>query len=451
MDKELKLQLPAKKDIPKNITDEHILSWLKNINIDPITGNDIKTNSKMYRLYASEALKRKVCYHPILQELAVINNENDKKPLEDTVKFPNNNLIINVFKQYILFLNQRLKELPRALTPEVKKEKFGISRGRGVIYDAIKLIEGLDFDIKKGEDLEKYKGIGKGTIARMNEILETKKLKEMDEFMKNINDGEVRNVAIEELKKVYGIGEVIASKLYDEQNIKNINDLQNAFNTKKIELTDAQQMGLKYYKDINERIPREEMKQLDNMLQKIVNKVNNKLIFNIAGSYRRERPDSGDIDVLITHKEYDEEKSKNSSFINNILDKLKEKNLLLANLGSGSTKFNGIIKLNEQGKARRIDIRFVPYISYYPALLYFTGSGNFNIEMRVRAKNMGYKLSEYYISKIETDKKILPGKTINKKDIIGETPVPVNSEKEIFDILSMDYLEPKDRERGKGK
>ena len=308
----------------------------------------------------------------------------------------------------------------------------------------------MDFDIKKGEDLEKYKGIGKGTIARMNEILSTKKLKEIEEFMNNINEGEVRNVAIEELKKVYGIGEVIASKLYDENNIKNIGDLQKAVDSGKIELTDAQQMGLKYYKDINERIPRSEMKLFDTMLQKIVHKVNNNLIFNIAGSYRRERPDSGDIDVLITHKDYNEEKSKNSTFISDILEKLRESNLLLANLGSGNTKFNGIIKLNSNGKARRIDIRFVPYISYYPALLYFTGSGNFNIEMRVRAKNMGYKLSEYYLSKIQTSKPILPGKTINKKDIIGETPVPVKSEKEIFDVLSMDYLEPKDRERGKG-
>lgn len=450
MENELKLQFPNKKDIPKNITDEQLLTWLKNINIDPITGKGIGGNNKLYRFYASEALKRKICYHPILQELALEKNENDKKPLEDNVKFPNNNLIISVFKQYILYLNQKLKDLPRATTSDVKKDKFAISRGRGVIYDAVKLIEGLDFDIKKGEDLEKYKGIGKGTIARMNEILSTKKLKEIEEFMNNINEGEVRNVAIEELKKVYGIGEVIASKLYDENNIKNIGDLQKAVDSGKIELTDAQQMGLKYYKDINERIPRSEMKLFDAMLQKIVHKVNNDLIFNIAGSYRRERPDSGDIDVLITHKDYNEEKSKNSTFISDILEKLRESNLLLANLGSGNTKFNGIIKLNSNGKARRIDIRFVPYISYYPALLYFTGSGNFNIEMRVRAKNMGYKLSEYYLSKIQTSKPILPGKTINKKDIIGETPVPVKSEKEIFDVLSMDYLEPKDRERGKG-
>ena len=86
MENELKLQFPNKKDIPKNISDEQILTWLKNINIDPITGNDIKDNNKLYRFYASEALKRKVCYHPILQELAEEKNENDKKPLEDNAK-----------------------------------------------------------------------------------------------------------------------------------------------------------------------------------------------------------------------------------------------------------------------------------------------------------------------------------------------------------------------------
>ena len=121
---------------------------------------------------------------------------------------------------------------------------------------------------------------------------------------------------------------------------------------------------------------------------------------------------------------------------------------MLAVLSSGNTKFNGIIEVN--GKARRIDIRFVPYENYYPALLYFTGSGNFNIEMRIKAKQLGYKLNEYHLYKLKTHKSLLPGKVAAKKDIEDEVPVIVKSEKEIFDILSMDYLEPKDRERGKG-
>jgi DNA polymerase/3'-5' exonuclease PolX len=440
----IKLQFPLKKDMPKNISDEHILKWLKDIHTDPISGESIKGNNRMYRFYANESLRRRVCYHPILQELAELSEENDKKPLEDTTKFPNNNLIISIFKQYILYLNQKLKDLPKATTSDIKKDKFSISRGRGVIYDAVKLIEGLNFDIKKGEDLESHKGIGKGTIARMNEILTTKKLKEMDEFMNSINDSEVRNVSLEELKKVYGIGEVFASKLYDEFKIKNISELRTGVNNKKVELHDSQIAGLTYYEDLNERIPRSEMKELDKLLEKIIHSVDKDIIYNIAGSFRRERLDSGDIDVLITYKKDTEE-----DFISQILHKLDNRGLLISILAQGNTKFNGIIRLSEGNLARRIDIRFVPFISYYPALLYFTGSGNFNVEMRIRAKNMGYKLSEYNISKIETKGNILPGKHISKKDIINETPVKVNSEKAIFDVLGMDYLEPKDRERGK--
>ena len=76
---------------------------------------------------------------------------------------------------------------------------------------------------------------------------------------------------------------------------------------------------------------------------------------------------------------------------------------------------------------RRIDIRFISYDSYYSALLYFTGSSNLNKKMRKIAKELGYKLSEYGLEK-------------NNKLI------KINSEKDIFDKLNMEYLEPKFRE-----
>ncbi|MBT3463642.1 hypothetical protein HN451_01530 [archaeon] len=435
---ELKLQYPTKQG---NVTNDDILNWLKNINKHPVTGKDITNDKKMYRFFASEALKRKLCYHPILQELAP---EGDKKPLEDDVsKFKNNALIINVFKKYILYLNHLLKELPRATTPEIKKEKFGISRGRSIIMDAIKIIESLEVDMGKGEDIKSHKGIGKGTIARINEIIQTGKLEEMVDYEDTMNDDKIRDIAIIELKKVYGIGETTASKYYDEYNIKNIKDLQIAVDSHKIELTDAQIMGLKYYDDINTRISRDEIKEFDVYLNKLIHSIDVKLTVNIVGSYRRERPDSGDIDVLLTHKDYE-----TNTFISDVISKFRDNGILLAVLSSGNTKFNGIIEVN--GKARRIDIRFVPYENYYPALLYFTGSGNFNIEMRIKAKQLGYKLNEYHLYKLKTHKSLLPGKVASKKDIEDEVPVIVKSEKEIFDILSMDYLEPKDRERGKG-
>ena len=59
----------------------------------------------------------------------------------------------------------------------------------------------------------------------------------------------------------------------------------------------------------------------------------------------------------------------------------------------------GFCIIKQAGKknniARRIDIRFVPYDSYYSALLYFTGSAELNRKMRQIAKSMKLKLSDY--------------------------------------------------------
>jgi DNA polymerase/3'-5' exonuclease PolX len=87
----------------------------------------------------------------------------------------------------------------------------------------------------------------------------------------------------------------------------------------------------------------------------------------------------------------------------------------------------GICKLGDDGLLRRIDVRYMPYNSYYSAILYFTGSKDFNRKMRQIAISMGYKLNEYGLY-----------------DENGK-PFTINSEKEIFDILGMEYLIPSKR------
>ena len=74
----------------------------------------------------------------------------------------------------------------------------------------------------------------------------------------------------------------------------------------------------------------------------------------------------------------------------------------------------------------------------YPfAILYFTGSGSFNIEMRKIAANKGYRLNEHHI--VEAPKYTgLKGKEID---------AVFKSEKDIFDFLNIPYIEPKERTR----
>ena len=77
---------------------------------------------------------------------------------------------------------------------------------------------------------------------------------------------------------------------------------------------------------------------------------------------------------------------------------------------------------------RRFDVRYVTYNSYPYALLYFTGSKSFNQMMRTVAMSFEYMLNEYGLY----DKN---GKLVK-----------ATYEKNIFELLNMEYLEPKLRE-----
>jgi len=166
--------------------------------------------------------------------------------------------------------------------------------------------------------------------------------------------------------------------------------------------------------------------------------VDPELIAKTCGSYRRGAPTSGDIDVLITHPKYTEQSADMHSFLDRVVQKLEKGRLLTDTLSHGKKKYMGIGQLpqndneEEASKHRRVDLRMIPYESYYCGLLYFTGSDFFNQQMRTIALEKEFTLSEYSIC------------PIGENGVIGG-PLPVNSENDIFDYLGMKYKEPKDR------
>jgi DNA polymerase/3'-5' exonuclease PolX len=182
----------------------------------------------------------------------------------------------------------------------------------------------------------------------------------------------------------------------------------------------------KYYDEISEKIPREKIQQIDIIIQNTVQEINSKFKINlectIAGSYRRGLPQSGDIDCLLTMKNFYVSDEQIQFFIK----KLKKIGLITDDLGWGETKYSGVC-VDSNNMHRRIDFEFVKnYKTFYYELLYFTGSQNLNVQMRQRAKEMGYLLNQ-------------------KGLFIGKKSVPAKSEKEIFDNLEMEYLEPNER------
>jgi len=291
------------------------------------------------------------------------------------------------------------------------------------LFKGLSIIKELDYEIENITQIEYLKGIGKGICKRVNEILETGKLSEL-------NNKVDKKKIIEELTSVFGIGVKIANKYMNEFNIKNIRELKEAHDKNIIKLTDEMLIGLKYIDDLRRRISYIDIKNIESVLQNLLKQYYPELIMKICGSYRRVRETSGDIDILLTCKE-----PKCNDYLRKVVDLLTEKTYLVDHLTKkGLTKYMGICHLFN-GQYVRIDIRYIKYDSFAPALLYFTGSGGLNRKMRELANTQGYTINEYGVYKY-VDKK--------KGDEIS-----VKTERDIFELIGMEYLNPREREYGK--
>lgn len=306
-----------------------------------------------------------------------------------------------------------------------RKKRFAHSFRLKSIETVLKVLKKYPKKITSSEQLKGIKGVGKNSLARIDEILESGKL---SEIMADIQDQSYLKY-IEELEEIYGIGKRKAYELFKDYGVKSIDDLKKLYNSGKITLPDAVVKGLKYYGIAKDNIPRSEMIEIDKYLHDVLLKIDPQLFGIICGSYRRMKPTSGDIDMLIVHPLV---KSKSKVITKNYLQlfvqKLKDTGFIVDSLTGEDvpTKYMGFCQLNDY-PVRRIDIRFMPYDSYYSAILYFTGSKDFNKKMRQTAISMGYTLNEYGLF-----------------DANGKMS-KVSSEKDIFDILGMEYIDPEGR------
>ena len=89
---------------------------------------------------------------------------------------------------------------------------------------------------------------------------------------------------------------------------------------------------------------------------------------------------------------------------NKIIEELESEKYVKETLAKGEKKFMGISKLHRHKTNRRLDMIYTKKENYPFALLYFTGSGQFNVEMRNHAISLGYSLIFRDKNKSETFK-----------------------------------------------
>jgi DNA polymerase/3'-5' exonuclease PolX len=271
--------------------------------------------------------------------------------------------------------------------------------------------------IRDINQIKSIKGVGKKIFDKLSIYVQTGTFPLLEK---------IRNNPRLTLYNVYGIGAKKAEELVKKHGITSISQLKERQDL----LNNKQKMGLEYYDDLQKRIPRGEIKKHETFLRKTIPK-NSGLTMEIVGSYRRGAKTSGDIDVIFTHSNTQEGLRKFQEFIGI----LKEKRYITHILAKGKKKAMFIGKIKGGKAHRRIDFLFAEKEKYPFTTLYFTGSKYFNIYMRLYALERDISLSEHGMKNIRTN------------EIIN---IPqIQTERDIFDYLGLEYVEPKDR-KGRG-
>ena len=286
---------------------------------------------------------------------------------------------------------------------------------------AAKAIESLPKDVSEVYNkgglklLEEIPGVGERIGKKIVEFLENGKVKEHERLKSTLPSH--MNV----LLQVPGMGPKKAKKLNDSLKISTIEQLESAALSHKIASIPG--FGEKSEKDIldsisimRKAVDRIPLKKAESIADGIVAQLK-KLSYvdkiSVAGSVRRRKPTIGDIDILVS--------SKKSGDVIDAFTKVNEADKILA---KGSTKAVIITKDGIQ-----VDLRVLKPESWGAGLLYFTGSKNFNIELRKIAIKKGLKLSEYGLFDKKTNK-MIAGKT----------------EEEVCKKLGVKLPKPEDRE-----
>ena len=225
-------------------------------------------------------------------------------------------------------------------------------------------------------------------------------------------------------------------------------------------MTRNQLVGIECYEDLLEKMNRTEVQSIGDVVAKAIESLRfSTAEATVMGSYRRQKQSSGDVDVLITFKDY--VNSIPEGALQTLVDFLWNQGHIHSHLTflSGMTsggctegegkKSSSLHKTSSAksymgvfyspihpGKRRRVDIKIYPLSQKAFATLYFTGSAQSNRSMRLYAKQrFGWKLTDRGLFDISSGKPVGIGDD-------SSTPI---TEKDIYKKLQLVYKDPPSR------
>lgn len=303
------------------------------------------------------------------------------------------------------------------------------------------------------KQLAAMEGIGVKSADKIIEFATTGRISELDELRAAVPHG------LLELLNIQGMGPKTIHVVWKEGGVTDLAGLKAIIDSEKI--LELPRMGKKSVDKLKESIamlsqadvrlalgPAQHLAEgLVATLRKALKLPAERIAF--AGSLRRGRDTVGDIDVLIA-----EDDAAAAAKAGEVFTTLPGVQTVLA---KGPTRCSVRMNVNRNsrrdaaeeanlgetavavGPSVQVDLRVVPAAAFGAALMYFTGSKEFNIKLRSRALAMGLTLNEYGLFPNDPDAEGSPQSR-------GVAPVAAKTEAEIFAALHLVEVTPEQRE-----
>jgi len=281
--------------------------------------------------------------------------------------------------------------------------------------------EDVEIIYKKGgiKAIEDIPGIGESIGAKIEEYIKTGKISYYEEIKRRLP------VNWLELTSVQGIGPKRAKILYQKLGIKDLADLEAAVKRHQIaglpgfgeQSEENIAQGIEFKKKSRGRFLLGEILPAANVFKERLENLGFLADIDFAGSLRRRKETIGDVDILAVARPRAGKKGIMAAM--DYFTSMPEVEKVWAKGGTKSS-----VRVRD---GFNMDLRILEPASYGAARQYFTGSKEHNIELRRRAQEKGYKLSEYGL-------------------FSGQSRIAGASEEEIYDRLGLQWIPPELRE-----
>jgi DNA polymerase (family 10) len=293
-----------------------------------------------------------------------------------------------------------------------------------------RILEGLPVDVGTLADdpkkLTAIDGIGDGSAKKIIEFVQTGRVREHDDLVKQVPAG------LLEVMRIPGLGPKTTRVLWQQGGVTNVESLKARLESGA--LLKLPRMGEKTLANIKASLEfaatageRQRLGEALPLAESIVARLRDVESAGVkqmqyAGSLRRGRETIGDIDIVAS-ADHPAKLSAALTTMAGVTDVLV----------SGPTKAS--IRL----ASTQVDLRIVDDSQFGAALLYFTGSKDHNVRLRERAIRRHFRLNEYGLFPDDGDDSRPPQQR-------GVKPVAARTEQEIYRKLGLPWIPPELRE-----